>query len=78
MNLRLSKLPSTKVLLKLEFDTEDQVLFLTRTKSTENGNILPILPLFWDKKDHSRDNTFHYTLELINIFLESMEPGKWE
>ena len=26
MNLRLSKLPSTKVLLKLEFDTEDQVL----------------------------------------------------
>ena len=27
MNLRLSKLPSTKVLLKLEFDTEDQVLF---------------------------------------------------
>ena len=27
MNLRLSKLPSAKVLLKLEFDTEDQVLF---------------------------------------------------
>ena len=27
LNLRLSKLPSTKVLLKLEFDTEDQVLF---------------------------------------------------
>ena len=27
MNLRLSKLPSKKVLLKLEFDTEDQVLF---------------------------------------------------
>ena len=26
MNLRLSKLPSAKVLLKLEFDTEDQVL----------------------------------------------------
>ena len=26
MNLRLSKLPTTKVLLKLEFDTEDQVL----------------------------------------------------
>ena len=25
--MRLSKLPSTKVLLKLEFDTEDQVLF---------------------------------------------------
>ena len=27
-NLRLSKLPSTNVLLKLEFDTEDQVLYL--------------------------------------------------
>ena len=27
LNLRLSKLPSKKVLLKLEFDTEDQVLF---------------------------------------------------
>ena len=26
MNLGLSKLPSEKVLLKLEFDTEDQVL----------------------------------------------------
>ena len=26
LNLRLSKLPSTKTLLKLEFDTEDQVL----------------------------------------------------
>ena len=25
MNLRLPKLPSAKVLLKLEFDTEDQV-----------------------------------------------------
>ena len=29
LNLRHSKLPSTKVLLKLEFDTEDQVLFLS-------------------------------------------------
>ena len=28
LNLRLSRLPSAKVLLKLEFDTEDQVLFL--------------------------------------------------
>ena len=28
MNLRLSKLPSAKVLLKLEFDTKDQVLSL--------------------------------------------------
>ena len=27
LNLRLSKLPSAKVLLNLEFDTEDQVLF---------------------------------------------------
>ena len=27
LNLRLSKLPSAKVLLKLEFDTKDQVLF---------------------------------------------------
>ena len=27
-NSRLSKLPSAKVLLKLEFDTEDQVLFI--------------------------------------------------
>ena len=26
LNLRLPRLPSTKVLLKLEFDTEDQVL----------------------------------------------------
>ena len=26
LNLRLSKLPSAKVLLNLEFDTEDQVL----------------------------------------------------
>ena len=34
MNLRLSKLPSTKVLLKLEFDTEDQVLLQGETKST--------------------------------------------
>ena len=31
MNLRLSKLPSTKVLLKLEFDTEDQVLFIFKS-----------------------------------------------
>ena len=30
MNLRLSILPSTKVLLTLEFDTEDQVLFDVR------------------------------------------------
>ena len=28
LNLRLSKLPSAKVLLKLEFDTEDQVFFM--------------------------------------------------
>ena len=28
LNMRLSRLPSTKVLLKLEFDTEDQVLFI--------------------------------------------------
>ena len=28
LNLRLSKLPSAKVLLKLEFDTKDQVLLL--------------------------------------------------
>ena len=28
LNLRFPKLPSTKVLLKLEFDTEDQVLLL--------------------------------------------------
>ena len=27
LNLRLSKLSSAKVLLKLEFDTEDQVLY---------------------------------------------------
>ena len=27
LNLRLSKLPSAKVLLKLEFDTKDQVVF---------------------------------------------------
>ena len=27
LNLRLSRLPSAKVLLKLEFDTEDQVFF---------------------------------------------------
>ena len=27
LNLRLSKLPSAKVLLKLEFDSKDQVLF---------------------------------------------------
>ena len=31
LNLRLSKLPSTKVLLKLEFDTEDQVLFIFKS-----------------------------------------------
>ena len=29
LNLRLSKLPSAKVLLNLEFDTEDQVLLLS-------------------------------------------------
>ena len=29
MSLRLSKLPSAKSLLKLEFDTEDQVLFIS-------------------------------------------------
>ena len=28
LNLRLSKLPSTKVLLKLDFDTKDQVLLI--------------------------------------------------
>ena len=27
LNLKLSKLPSAKVLFKLEFDTKDQVLF---------------------------------------------------
>ena len=31
MNLRLSKLPSAKVLLKLEFDTNDHVLSLLET-----------------------------------------------
>ena len=29
MSSRLSKLPSAKSLLKLEFDTEDQVLFIS-------------------------------------------------
>ena len=29
LNLKLSKLPSVKVLLKLEFDTKNQVLFLS-------------------------------------------------
>ena len=28
LNLSLSKLPTAKVLLKLEFDTEDQLLFM--------------------------------------------------
>ena len=28
LNSRLSKLPNAKVLLKLEFDTEDQVLWI--------------------------------------------------
>ena len=36
LNLRLSKLPSTKVLLKLEFDTEDQVLFRLRSNGGLN------------------------------------------
>ena len=35
MNLRLSKLPSTKVLLKLEFDTEDQVLSLEENNTNK-------------------------------------------
>ena len=36
MNLRLSKLPSAKALLKLEFDTEDQVLlYLSFTLFTD-------------------------------------------
>ena len=39
MNLRLSKLPNTKVLLKLEFDTEDKVLFfLKSTESDDSAN----------------------------------------
>ena len=33
--LRLSKLPSTKVLLKLEFDTEDQVLSLEENNTNK-------------------------------------------
>ena len=36
--LRLSKLPSAKVLLKLEFDTEDQVLFLPLNVWREKGS----------------------------------------
>ena len=36
--LRLSKLPSAKVLLKLEFDTEDQVLLaICLSKPVEQG-----------------------------------------
>ena len=32
LNFRLSKLPNTKVLLHLEFDTEDQVLYFLLTQ----------------------------------------------
>ena len=38
LNLRLTKLHITKVLLKLEFDTEDQVLFI---------HYSPLPPKFW-------------------------------
>ena len=42
LNLRLSKLPSTKVLLNLEFDTEDQVLFfLFFTWASSRGAFAP-------------------------------------
>ena len=40
LNLRLSKLPSTKVILELEFDTEDQVLYsnlITLNKAVESS-----------------------------------------
>ena len=39
LNLRLSKLPSAKVLLKPEFDTKDQVLFsfFSHFKNNECG-----------------------------------------
>ena len=44
LNLRLSKLPSAKVLLKLEFDTEDQVLY-----NMEFNSILMrmVASMFW-------------------------------
>ena len=38
LNLRLSKLSSKKVLLKLEFDTEDQVLLIAKLNSNFNFN----------------------------------------
>ena len=38
LNLRLSKLPSAKVLLKLEFDTEDQVLLDKQSETQNNCN----------------------------------------
>ena len=43
LNLMLSKLPSTKVLLKPEFDTKDQVLFsfFSHFKNYECGTALP-------------------------------------
>ena len=46
LNLRLSKLPSTKVLLKVEFDTEDQVLFFNLMR-TINFSIQSQLSLVW-------------------------------
>ena len=55
LNLRLSKLPSAKVLLKLEFDTEDQVLFYLICNLTDitmilcNSQILKLL-LCWNQR----------------------------
>ena len=53
--LKLSKLPSAKVLLKLEFDTEDQVLFYLICNLTDitmilcNSQILKLL-LCWNQR----------------------------
>ena len=47
MNLRLYKLPTAKVLLKLELDTEDQVLFYPKKTLLEQKALKAPLNMTW-------------------------------
>ena len=64
LNLRLSRLPSAKVLLKLEFDTEDQVLLSFKSWCYHTYNLKKCMKLikkkcFWPSLDDRKSQFCH-------------------
>ena len=61
LNLKLSKLPITKVLLKLEFDTEYQVLSFIKSYRTDTNQNLVKPDNDFGTAQHILSNTFYGT-----------------